>query len=281
VINTPYTVTVPASGPDAAAGSLSLTGNGSVAVGASRSLAIKNEVTAAAGSSITLGSSSSLSVGQTSSIASLLTGGDSTIRNLNALTLSGFNDQGIAGVMRLYGPSPVTIAGAKVNSVAAKSTNFLVNSGATLNAGGRVLLGGDPQVTLNGGTFTVTPDSSNPAYTNAYMGATNVAVSASSTVKANTAGTVGLGYVQLSNPCTLTASGPGTLNFVGTELKAAGTSGISIASGDIAVTSLAPGAGTTVGLSAQGSHRLVLAGAVNAPAADLTVSRARSGPPAR
>ena len=363
VINTPWTVSVPAAGGDVAAGSLSLSGNGSLALGAGRTLTVMNVLTGAAGSSIVLGPDATLAIGQGGTLDRLTTSGDSTIRNIKDLTISNFDDNGVGGTLLLSGSAPLSINGATTGSVVAKHTSFQVQPGATLRVGGKALLGGDPLVTLNGGTFTVSPV---PAGSHAYMQATDVDVLANSTVNAATTGTVALGRLAFDAPSVLTVTGSGgPVCFFDTTLHAAGTSGfntqvrtlaggldagglattfakqgasdliltrnasglgsttmdvqagrlaliggntatgatvrlnggnlilgsydgsdqtfnatftsaangtitagaagIGVASGDIAITNLVPGAGTTISLATEGAHTLVLPNAVNAP----------------
>ena len=328
---------------------------------------------------LTFGFNSDLSVsGAPMTFAKIVTtGGLSSLGLSTPVLTTRFDDQGSGGVLRLYGAKSLTIQGDDSGSVNVKTVSLQVDQGATLALTGRTLLGGaaaDTNVVLNGGTFSVTPSTLNPSYPNAYMAGTNVAVAASSTVKMNVAGTLALGRLTFSAPCTLTTSGPGSVDFLSTTLNAAGTttfnarmrtvggslnagglaatvavqgtssliferpsnglgsttiqvqsgatlglvgsdrasgaaiqlaggslvlgspdgsnqtyvnpitstangslvagaSGIGVASGDILVANLAPGAGTTVDLSAQGSHRLVLPNGVNTPTSSLSVSQ--------
>ncbi|MBM4040744.1 MAG: hypothetical protein FJ290_19750, partial [Planctomycetes bacterium] len=182
-----------------------------------------NALTGAAGSTLALGRDATLVIGQTSTLDRLTTSGDAALRNFKGLTLAAFDDNGEAGTLTLHGPGTLSINAAAAAAVVAKDTNFRVQPGATLRVAGAGLLGGDPTITLNGGTFTISPV---PANSNAYMQETNVNVLANSTVNAATTGTVALGRLAFDAPSILTTTGQGTLDFFDTTLRAAGTSGI-------------------------------------------------------
>ncbi len=325
---------------------------------------------------LAFGRDSDLSVsGSKAVFPRILTNGDASLGLSGTVIANGYDDQGAPATMRLYGSGTLAVVAAAPGDVSAKVTNFQVDTGATFRVAGAGLLGGDPLVTLNGGTFTVAPPTSLPTYPNAYMQLTDVNVLASSTLNSLTAGTLALGHLGFDGPSILTVAGSGgQVDFVDTTVRAAGTSGFSTAvstigrsldanglavtfakqgasdliftrggaglgsttldvqagtlaligantaagaairmsggnltlgspdgtdqtfdntitstgsgtitagsrggygaaSGDIAIPSLTPGAGTTVTLAAEGTHRIVLPNGVNAPGSSLHITQ--------